>query len=133
MLCVPSSLDELLLLFAPCFSRPTFQTFRAMVVGQISQTSLRTVCGMLVGSRLSGVWHHARAHRFFSSADWSVDQLGCRVSELIVARLLGPEEPLVVEADRLPVGALTPLAPAPQGDPEGQERPGTALKAPAGK
>ena len=69
MLCVPSSLDELLLLFAPCFSRPTFQTFRALVVGQISQTSLRTVCGMLVGSRLSGVWHHARAHRFFSSAE----------------------------------------------------------------
>jgi hypothetical protein len=39
-----------------------------MVVGQVSQTSLRTVCGMLVGSRLSGVWHHTRAHRFFSSA-----------------------------------------------------------------
>ena len=70
-----------------------------MVVGQISQTSLRTVCGMLVGSRLSGVWHHARAHRFFSSADWSVDELGCRVSELIVARLLGPQEPLVVPVD----------------------------------
>jgi hypothetical protein len=99
MLCVPSSLDELLLLFAPCFSRPTFQTFRAMVVGQISQTSLRTVCGMLVGSRLSGVWHHARAHRFFSSADWSVDELGCRLSELIVDRLLGPQEPLVVPVD----------------------------------
>ena len=57
-----------------------------MVVGQVSQTSLRTVCGMLVGSRLSGVWHHARAHRFFSSAEWSVDELGLMVAELIVSR-----------------------------------------------
>ena len=99
MLCLPSSLNELLLLFAPCFSRPTFQTFRAMVVGQISQTQLRTVCGMLVGARLSGVCHHARAHRFFSAAGWSVDELGCRVAELIVERLLAPEEPLVVPVD----------------------------------
>jgi len=99
MLCLPSSLNELLLLFAPCFSRPTFQTFRAMVVGQISQTSLRTVCGMLVGARLSGVCHHARAHRFFSAAKWSVDELGLRVAELIVERLLKPGAPLVVPVD----------------------------------
>jgi SRSO17 transposase len=99
MLCVPSSLEELLLLFAPCFSRPTFETFRAMVVGQVSQTSLRTVCGMLVGSRLSGVWHHTRAHRFVSSAEWSVDELGLRVAELIVSRLAGAQGSLVVPVD----------------------------------
>jgi len=58
-----------------------------MVVGQISQTSLRTVCGMLVGCRLSRVWHHCRAHRFFSLADWSVDELGLKVAGLIVERL----------------------------------------------
>jgi hypothetical protein len=99
MLCVPSSLEELLLLFAPCFSRPTFETFRAMVVGQISQTSLRTVCGMLVGSRLSGVWHHARAHRFVSGARWSVQELGLRIADLIVERLLEPGAPLIVPVD----------------------------------
>jgi SRSO17 transposase len=70
-----------------------------MVVGQISQTGLRTVCGMLVGCRLSAVWHHCRAHRFFSLSDWSVDELGLRVAELIVERLLGPEDPLVVPVD----------------------------------
>ena len=62
MLCLPSSLDELLLLFAPCFTKPTFHTFRALVVGQISQTRLRCVTGMLIGARLSEIWHHARAH-----------------------------------------------------------------------
>jgi len=99
MLCLPSSLNELLLLFAPCFSRPTFQTFRALVVGQISQTGLRTVTGMLVGCRLSSVWHHARAHRFFSTARWDVDELGLRLAELIVERFCVPGAPVLVAVD----------------------------------
>jgi DDE superfamily endonuclease len=99
MLCVPSSLDELLLLFAPCFTKPTLQTFRAMVVGQVSQTRLRCVTGMLIGARLSGVWHHARTHRFFSSARWCVDELGLKLAEVIVERLLDPGAPLVVPID----------------------------------
>ncbi len=99
MLCVPSSLDQLLLLFATCFSRPTFRTFCALVVGQISQTQLRCVTGMLIGARLSGVWHHARAHRFFSHARWSADELGLKVAEVIVSRLLSPDQPLVVPID----------------------------------
>ena len=99
LLDLPASLDALLSLFSYCFTQPTFQTFRAMVAGQISQTSLRTVCGMLVGCRLSEVWHHSRAHRFFSLADWSTDELGLRVAQLIVSHLLGPDDPLVVPVD----------------------------------
>lgn len=99
MLCVPSSLMELLLLFAPCFSRPTFRTFCALVTGQISQTGLRTVTGMLVGCRLSGVWHHSRAHRFFSHARWSVDELGLRIAVLIVERLTEPGASVLVAVD----------------------------------
>ena len=71
LLHVPVSLDGLLSLLASCFTQPTFQTFRALLVGQVSQTGPRTVCGMLVGARLSGVWEHSRAHRFFSHARWS--------------------------------------------------------------
>lgn len=99
MLCVPSSLNELLLLFAPCFSRPTFQIFRALVVGQISQTSLRTVTGMLVGCRLSAVWHHARAHRFFGNARWSPDELGLWLAALIVERFCERGAPVLVAVD----------------------------------
>jgi hypothetical protein len=99
MLCLPSSLTELLLLFAPCFSRPTFRTFCALVSGQISQTRLRCVTGMLVGARLSGVWHHARAHRFFSNARWSADELGLRLAGVIVERFLEPGAPVLVAVD----------------------------------
>jgi hypothetical protein len=96
---VPASLDALLSLFSYCFTQPTFQTFRAMVVGQISQTGQRTVCGMLAGARLASVWHHARAHRFFSHASWSADELGLRLAELLLTRLLAAGEALVVPID----------------------------------
>ncbi len=86
-------------LFADCFTKPTLQTFRALVVGQIAQTRLRTVTGMLVGARLSRLWHHARAHRFFSHARWSVDELGLGVLALIVTRLLEPAAPLELVVD----------------------------------
>ncbi|HYN52601.1 MAG TPA: transposase, partial [Thermoleophilaceae bacterium] len=99
LLDVPASLDGLLSLLRPCFSQPTFQTFRVLLVGQVSQTGLRTVTGMLVGARLSGVWHHTRAHRFFSLARWSVDELGLRIAELIAARLTEPGAPLLVAID----------------------------------
>jgi DDE superfamily endonuclease len=99
MLCLPSSLEGLLVLLAPCFTRPTFLTFRAMVAGQISQTGLRTVTGMLIGARLSGIWHHARAHRFFSDARWSADELGLRLLDVIVARLTEPGSPLTLPVD----------------------------------
>jgi hypothetical protein len=99
MLCLPSSLNELLLLLAPCFTRPSFQTFRALVAGQISQTGLRTVTGMLVGARLSGVWHHCRAHRFFSHARWDPDELGLRLAVLICERLLASGAPVLVAVD----------------------------------
>src|SRR6266540_1791561 len=68
---LPRSLADLLIVFRPCFTAPTFATFRAMVAGFLAQPGLRTVTGMLAGARLAGVWHHTRAHRFFSAARWS--------------------------------------------------------------
>ncbi|WP_249019087.1 transposase [Conexibacter sp. S30A1] len=99
MLCVPSSLNELLVLFESCFTRPTFETFCALVVGQVSQTRLRCVTGMLVGARLSGVWHHARCHRFFANARWSADELGLRLAVLIVERFTEPGASVLVAVD----------------------------------
>ncbi len=99
LLDVPASLDSLLSLLRACFSQPTFQTFRALIVGQLAQTQQRTVCGMLVGARLSGVWHHARAHRFFSQARWSVDELGLRIAQLVCERLTEPGAAVLVAVD----------------------------------
>jgi hypothetical protein len=59
----------------------------------------RTVTGMLAGARLAGRWHHARAHRFFSAARWSADQVGLALLEVIVARLLHPAAPIRLVVD----------------------------------
>jgi DDE superfamily endonuclease len=96
---VPSSLAGLLSLLAPCFTRPTHRTFQALVVGFVSQTQTRTVCGMLVGARLAGRWHHCRAHRFFSRARWSVDRLGLRIADIVVEHLCEPGAPIVLAID----------------------------------
>jgi hypothetical protein len=95
----PRSLADLLAVVRPCFTAPTFRVFQAMVTGLVAQPGPRTVTGMLTGARLAGVWHHARAHRFFAAARWSVDTLGLLVCDLIVARLLDPAAPICLVVD----------------------------------
>jgi hypothetical protein len=77
-------------MFRWCFTEPSFRTFAALVAGMVAQPARRTVCGMLVGAGLSRVWHHSRAHWFFSHARWSVEQVGLVLARLIVDRLLSP-------------------------------------------
>jgi len=71
------------------FTVPTYLTFCGLVVGMIRQSGVKTVCGMLVGAGLSRTWRHERAHRFFSRARWSVDDLGLVIMGIVVERLLG--------------------------------------------
>jgi len=96
---VPSSLAGLLFLLRTCFTAPSFVTFQALTVGFIGQTAERTVCGMLVGARLAGVWHHSRAHRFFSRAKWCPQELGLRIADVVIARLLAPDAPILLALD----------------------------------
>jgi hypothetical protein len=89
----------LLVAFRPCFTEPTFATFCALGGGFLSQTGRRTVCGMLVGARLSRVWSHHRAHRFFSHARWSVQEVSAVLARLVVAHLVPAGQPVVVAVD----------------------------------
>ena len=81
---LPVSLTGLLAVFAGCFTAPTYRTFAALVTGFVRQTAAHTVCGMLTGAGLERIWHHSRAHRFFSHARWSPDQVGLVLADLIV-------------------------------------------------
>jgi hypothetical protein len=96
---VPRSLADLLAVFRPCFTAPTFPTFVGLVVGLIAQTRRRTVCGMLTGAGLEQVWHHSRAHRLFTNARWSGDALGLVLADLIVTRLLPTDSALTIAVD----------------------------------
>ena len=96
---VRGSLDGLLVLLRGCFSQPTFQTFRALVVGFLCRVGDHTVTGMLIGARLGGVWHHSRGHDFFARARWSPDDIGLRLLDFIVAVFLTPGAPIVLAVD----------------------------------
>jgi hypothetical protein len=96
---VPSSLEELLGEFRGCFSAWTFPVFCALACGLLAQTARRTVCGMLVGAGLSQTWSHHRAHRFFSHARWSPEQVSATLARLVVRLLVAAEEAVLVAVD----------------------------------
>ena len=96
---LPGALTRVLATFRPCFTAPTFETFTMMVAGLVAQPVRRTVCGMLTGAGLAQVWHHGRAHRFFSHARWNSQQVGLLLAELIVARLMAAGAPITVAID----------------------------------
>jgi len=82
-----------------CFTAPTFEVFTALVAGLVAQPVGRTVCGMLTGAGLAGVWQHCRAHRFFSAARWCPRQVGLVLAGLVVAHLLPEGAPVTVAVD----------------------------------
>ena len=96
---VPASLDALLSLLSGAFTQPTFQTFRALVIGFLSRVGEHTVTGMLLGARLGGVWHHSRGHDFFARAAWRPDALGVRLVDFIVAAFCSSDAAVVVAID----------------------------------
>ena len=93
------SLRRLLDAFTGCFTAPTFEVFQAMALGLIAQSGQRTVCGLLTGAGLATTWSHHRAHRFFSAARWSVDQIGLTLLDLVLARLVTDDADLLFAVD----------------------------------
>ena len=96
---VPASLAELMAVFRPLLTAPSYRTFCALACGLITAGGRRTVTGMLTGAGLAGRWHHSRAHHLFAYARWSPDRLGLALARLVVARLLAPDEPITVVID----------------------------------
>jgi DDE superfamily endonuclease len=96
---LPGALSRVLAAFRPCFTAPTFQTFTMLVAGLFAQPAGRTVCGMLTGAGVARIWHHSRAHRFFSTARWAPQQMGLVMAQLIVTHLLPADAPITVAID----------------------------------
>ncbi|MEU7767520.1 transposase [Nocardia sp. NPDC049190] len=94
---VPKSLQSLLGAFRPCFTTPTFTTFVTLTIGMIAAPTRRTVCGMLTAARMGG--HHGRAHRFFATAAWSLDQVGLTMLGLVIGWLTPTGAPLLIAID----------------------------------
>jgi DDE superfamily endonuclease len=96
---VPDSLSSLLHRFRTCFTAPGYEVFIAMFTGFVLRPVERTVCGMLTGAGLAGVWHHSRAHRFFANTRWDVRQVGLTLAALVVDLLLPPDAAILLAID----------------------------------
>jgi SRSO17 transposase len=92
-------LQHLLDAFRPCFTARTFTTFTALITGLIAAPMRRTVCGMLTAAGLNGAWHHSRAHRFFATARWNLDQVGLAMVGLVVGWFTPAGAPLLIAID----------------------------------
>jgi hypothetical protein len=95
----PASLAGLLGEFRGCFSAWTFPVFCALACGLLAQRARRTVCAMLVGAGLSQTWSHHRAHRFFSHARWSTEEVSAVLARLVVRLLVEAGEAVAVAID----------------------------------
>src|SRR6266516_2709479 len=96
---LPASLQVLLAMFQPCFTAPSFRTFCALACGFWAQAGRRTVCGMLTGAGLAGIWPHHRAHYFLARARWQPGDLGLILARLVAALLVPAGQPVTVAID----------------------------------
>ena len=97
-LIVPGSFVVLLAAFQPCFTAPTFRSFRYLVAGWVQCPGRHTVTAVVLAAGAVGHWHVSVFHRFFSRARWDLDALGQVVFRL-ARRWVPTDEPLVVLVD----------------------------------
>lgn len=90
---IPASLHVILASFAPCFTRPSFETFVGLACGWILCRTRRWITRAVVAGGLLGWKHHSSFYRFFSNARWAPDALG-----QCLFRALLPRLPQVIEA-----------------------------------
>src|SRR5215208_323987 len=95
---LPSPMVGLLAAFEPCFTAPSYRTFRLLVAGWIHCLGRRTVTAVAVASGGVDQHHISVFHRFFSRAQWSLDALG-RVVFRLALRWISADQPLSVLID----------------------------------
>jgi hypothetical protein len=97
---LPESWRALLDAFRPAFRRSrTFALFALLATGLVTQTTRRTVVGMLAGAGMAAAVSFDAVCRFFSHHAWDTDRLGLTLARLIVSRLLAADAAIEVVVD----------------------------------
>ena len=84
--------------FQPCFTAPSYRTFRRLVAGWIHCPGRRTITAVAVAAGAVGRRHISGFHRFFARARWSLDAVGRVVFTLALA-WVPADQPLLVLVD----------------------------------
>jgi hypothetical protein len=82
---VPESFVPLLAAFAPCFSAPSHRNFVTLISGWVHCLGRRTVTAVAMAAGAVGQRHVSVFHRFFTRAQWTLDDVGQVVFRLAAA------------------------------------------------
>ena len=93
-----NSVNRVLSGFALAFNEPTFVTFMALFTGAVWVRGRHTVTRMIFAAGVRAA-HPARFHRFFSRADWRMEDLWERWVGRIAGSLLRGEQEVHVAVD----------------------------------
>lgn len=96
--CIPSALRRILASFRPCFTRPGFTHFVALVTGWILLPGRHTV-SRVIQAAAGPKRHFASRYRFLSRGRWCVDAVGQVLFRLLLRWL--PREIVVILDDTL--------------------------------
>ena len=95
---VPESFVRLLAAFEGCFHAPSYRNFVTLVTGWVHCLGRRTVTAVVVAAGAMGSQHISVFHRFFSRAQWALDDVGQVVLRLALV-WIPPDQPLYVIVD----------------------------------
>lgn len=98
-MCLSQTFAALLKVFTNTMTRPTANTFRALVTGWLL-TPRRTVIGMVRGSGTGR--HHSAFHHLLARAKWSIDQAGLALFNLIAHGMEGQRVTLAGDDTLIP-------------------------------
>jgi len=93
------SFHLLLLQVESVFTKPSFATFRLLMTGWILSVRRRFVTDLIVSSNSTENGHFSDYHRFFSHANWNIDNLWKILAQLIVKTMVGPEGVIYLAGD----------------------------------
>jgi len=96
---IVASFTALFQALSGCFTRPSFVSFVIVACGWVLSLRRHTITQLVVAAGAVGFKHIRSFHRFFSRAQWLVDQFGIELARLLIGQLIGASEPLVAALD----------------------------------
>ena len=98
MLSFSPSIHELIWIFAPAFTAPTFENVLVLFVGAVMSPKDRTVTGMLKAAGFLAHKQFSTYHRVLSKRKWCLLLLTFLLGSLVIA-VLPPDKPVVCVVD----------------------------------
>ncbi len=96
---IPLSLQELLFVFAPCFTSPGLENFATLATGWIRCPGRHSISRIIQAAACTNPKHHSSYYRFLSEGAWEIDSLAKVLFHLLLPLL--PENITLIVDDTL--------------------------------